>query len=133
MRWRFLVAALAAALGNGCHQSEPSAQPVICPDPVAGCRFDLGGERMALRFSESPRALRPFAMEVDATRAVAVMADFTMSGMDMLPNRYALARGADGHWRATVVLPVCISGRADWHLVLTVGNERASLPFSAGP
>ena len=128
----FLLAALAAALGNGCHQPAPGAQLVTCPDPVAVCRFVLDGLDVALRFSQSPRAMRPFVIEVDAPHAVAVGAELTMPGMDMVPNRYDLARGQDGHWRAQVVLPVCISGREDWSLGLTVTGQKAAVPFLAG-
>lgn len=130
-RWSLAVA-LAALLGTGCGRSAPNGGVVSCPDPVAGCRFELGGEALALRFSESPRPMRPFAMEVEAPRAVAVEADFSMPGMDMLPNRYRLARAPGGHWRATVVLPVCVSGREDWQLALTVGDRRVSVPFTTG-
>lgn len=128
---RLLVPALAVLLGGGCKDQAPDAQLANCPDPVAGCRFELGGETVRLRFSQPPRAMRPFVMEVEAPRAVAVAADFTMPGMDMLPNHHDLAQEPDGRWHAAVVLPLCISGRADWHLALTVGDQRASVPFSA--
>jgi hypothetical protein len=127
-----LIVALVSILGSGCGKPASHANIAICPDVVAGCRFELGGEGVVLRFSESPRAMRPFVMEVDAPRAVAVGADFTMPGMDMVPNRYELGRGPDGHWRAKVVLPVCITGRQDWSLALTVGDQTALVPFSAG-
>jgi hypothetical protein len=127
-----LTVALVSILGTGCGEPAPQANIAICHDVVAGCRLELNGGGVVLRFSESPRAMRPFAMEVDAPRAVAVGADFTMPGMDMVPNRYELGRGPDGHWRAKVVLPVCITGRQDWSLALTVGDQTALVPFSAG-
>lgn len=126
------IVALAAIVGSGCDKPAPQAGTVICRDLVAGCRFELGGEGVVLRFSESQRAMRSFVMEVDAPSAVAVRADFMMPGMDMVPNRYDLGRGPDGHWRAKVVLPVCISGREDWRLALTVDEQSASVPFAAG-
>jgi hypothetical protein len=128
---RFFLVAL-AAFGSGCGKPAPNVNIMLCPDPTAGCRLQLGGEGVVVRFSESPRAMRPFVIEVDAPRAVAVVADFTMPGMDMVPNRYDLARAPDGQWRAKVVLPVCISGRADWSLAVTVGDRTASVPFSVG-
>ena len=131
LSWSTLVA-LAAIVGSGCDKPAPQAGTVICRDPVAGCRFEVGGKGVVLRFSESPRAMRSFLMEVDAPSAVAVRADVMMPGMDMVPNRYELDRGPDGHWRAKVLLPVCISGREDWRLALTVDEQTASVPFSAG-
>lgn len=127
-RW-YLAVAL-AAFGSGCGRSAPNVNVVNCPDPVAGCRFELGGEAVALWFSASPRPMQPFATAVEAPRAVAVGAEFSMPGMDMLPNRYWLARTPDGHWGARVVLPVCVSGRTDWRLTLTVDGRRASVPFT---
>jgi hypothetical protein len=127
-----LVIALAAIASNGCGKPAPQARTVICPDLVAGCRFELDGEGVVLQFSEPPRAMRSFAMEVDAPRAVAVGADFTMPGMDMVPNRYDLARASGGRWRAKPVLPVCVSGSEHWSLALTVGDQTVLVPFSAG-
>jgi hypothetical protein len=93
--------------------------------------LDLDGATVAVRFSETPRAMRPFLLEVDAPDAASVKADFSMVGMDMVRNRYDLLRTPEGRWRAQVVLPVCVSGRQDWILTLTVNDRSASAPFSA--
>ena len=90
---------LVALLLAGCGRGVPSASSVACPDTVVGCRLALGHGLVTARFSASPRALHPFVLEVDAPDAAAVKADFSMVGMEMLPNRYDLVRGADGRWR----------------------------------
>jgi hypothetical protein len=105
---------------------------VSCTDPVTDCRFQLAGKDVVLRFSETPRPMQPFVLEVIAAGAVAVAADFSMQDMEMLPNRYQLTRTPDGPWQARVVLPVCVSGRSDWQLILAIDDERASIPFAAG-
>lgn len=128
----FIVFAIAAIMSAGCDKAAPRVNRVDCPDLVTGCRFELDGQIVALQFSESPRAMKPFVIEVGAPKAVSVEADFAMPGMEMVPNRYHLGRKHDGYWHATVVLPVCISGREDWVLVLSIGDQRASVPFSAG-
>lgn len=128
---RCLGVALVALAASGCSRPLPDASRVSCLDPVAGCRFELAGHTVELRFSETPRPMRPFLLDVEATGAAAVDADFVMPGMQMLPNRYRLARIVDGRWQTRVVLPVCVSGRADWLLALTIDNEHVSVPFSA--
>jgi len=76
--------------------------------------------------------MRPFVTEIEASGAATVGADFAMSGMDMVPNRYHLRRENDGYWRASVVLPVCVSGREDWVLTLMIDDAKVALPFSVG-
>ncbi|MBL8539378.1 MAG: hypothetical protein JNK68_03305 [Betaproteobacteria bacterium] len=130
-RYRRLVVTM-AVLVSACGRHAPDANRVNCIHPVAGCRFDLAGETVVVRFSEQPRPMRPFVLEVNAARAIAVDADFSMPDMEMLPNRYQLTRTADGRWQTSVMLPVCVSGRADWLLALRVGDAQASVPFSTG-
>jgi hypothetical protein len=125
------VALIAAIAANGCGKSAPPANAAVCADPVAGCRFNVGDREVALRFSEAPRAMRQFVVEVEAPWAAAIEADFSMPGMEMLPNRNRLRREADGHWRATAILPVCVSGREDWILTMTADGKRVAVPFSA--
>jgi len=74
--------------------------------------------------------MRPFVLEVDAPGVSAIKAEFSMRAMEMVPNRYDLARGPDGLWRAQIVLPVCVSGRHDWVLDLMIGEQHAAVSFS---
>jgi hypothetical protein len=129
--YQCMALGLAAVVGSSCGPPAPDGELVSCPNPVAGCHFELGGELVTLRFLQPPRAMQPFTLEVDAPAAVAVAAEFSMLGMDMLPNRHQLVRAPDGRWRASIVLPVCVSGRTDWRLALTVNEKRASVPFYA--
>jgi hypothetical protein len=129
VRWKHRILVVFVVIA-GCGRSEPSASTKACPDPVAGCRLSLGDGIVTARLSEPPRALRPFLLEVDAPDAAAVRADFSMDGMEMLPNRYDLIRAPDGWWRARVVLPVCTAGRRDWTLGLAVDARSGSMTFS---
>lgn len=58
-----------------------------------------------------------------------VHAYFLMRGMDMGFNRYRFVRDGD-HWRAVVTLPVCVSGRRDWVMVMESPRLRYQLAFS---
>lgn len=130
--FRRIGVAMMALVACGCSPPAPDANRVNCPDPVAGCRFKLAGYAVALRFSEAPRPMRPFLFDVEAGQAATVAADFAMPDMEMLPNRYQLTRMDESHWQTKVVLPVCVSGRSNWLLALTIDGEHVSVPFSAG-
>ena len=93
-----LVAALAALSATDVTEPVTVRSSRTAPTRWRVVASSWTGGTLRLRFSQPPRAMRPFVMEVDAPRAVAVAADFTMPGMDMLPNRYDLARRPDGHW-----------------------------------
>ncbi|MGD9787404.1 MAG: hypothetical protein AB7U30_05555 [Sulfuricellaceae bacterium] len=124
--WGLLTGALLLA---GCgQQPAPVAQ---CPDPMRGCRIAAGGVQADLRFASPPGTLRPFVLEVAAPGAKSVAASFTMVGMDMGENRYKLLRTDSGPWRAEIVLPVCVAGRAEWVMTLEVDGKSVEVPFVA--
>lgn len=84
-------------------------------------------------------ALEPFNVEVtiaggEGRGADSVDIEFLMSGMDMGINRYRLEASESDIWYGRAVLPVCTTGRRDWHAVVNVvaGTKRlqASFPFT---
>ncbi len=122
--WCVVAGALLLA---GCgQQSAPVAQ---CPDPMRGCRIAAGGVQADLRFASPPGTLRPFVLEVAAPGAKSVAASFAMVGMEMGENRYQLARTGSDAWRAEIILPVCVAGRADWLMTLEVDGKSVGIPF----
>ncbi len=114
----------------GCMQK--TAPVTQCADPVRGCRLEWDGKAADVRFLSVPGALKPFGLQVAVPPAKAVSAAFAMRDMDMGENRYRLVLGPDGVWRADVILPVCVSGRADWVMVLEVDGSRVEMPFATG-
>lgn len=118
-----LAAALIAA---GCDR-EARVPIVPCKALSAGCALS-GGVRV--QTDAAPAPLVPFVVSVEAPAARAVSIGFEMEGMEMGPNRYRLVRDADGIWRARVLLPVCVSGRRDWLMVVEIDGARAALPFT---
>ncbi len=123
-RSRVLLAAL--ALAAGC--SQEARVPVLpCPDLRAGCTLG-GGARVQTDVAPAP--LAPFVVTVQAPHAREVAIGFEMEGMEMGPNRYRLVREPEGLWRARVLLPVCVSGRRDWLMVVEIDGVRERLPFT---
>ena len=85
---------------------------------------------MEVRFSDTPSALKPFLLTVKAVGVQNVSASFSMASMEMGLNRYTLTPIAEGVWQGKVILPVCIAGRRDWMLVLTLDKTTIQIPFA---
>jgi hypothetical protein len=104
-------------------QSDPGQLPVSqlyteagC-DVLAGCRVSDVDAYIEVLFKVKPRALQPFPVVIrpvgmQAVKTVTV--SFSMRGMAMGLNRYALVHTAEDGWQGEVTLPVCVSGRTDW-------------------
>lgn len=118
------------ALAGVWFKHPPDARPVACVDPVAGCSFEHDGARVQVHFSGQPAPLDAFQLDVRPVTADRISAEFQMQGMEMGFNRYDLSPTPSGAFTAQVTLPVCVSGRHDWTLFLTIDGTRYALPFS---
>lgn len=116
--WLGCVLGLAA-----CSQAPAPAVP--CADLQQGCR----AAGVEVRTDAPPSALRPFTLTVEAPGAREVVAEFVMVGMDMGLNRYRLQPVASSRFEARVALPVCVSGRRDWVLWLSINGRRVGFAF----
>lgn len=125
MNFRTFIASLCAGfLLPACDlQPEQASLPVTqldmeagC-DVLAGCRITSPDIDVEVAFETVPRALQPFPVAVKpggSKDIVAVNIGFSMPGMTMGLNRYALVNVAGDKWRGEVTLPICVSGRTDW-------------------
>lgn len=92
------------------------AADALC-DREPGCSVNADGFSVSVLIGPGPRALRPFPVHIrlpDRIPVTEIWVEFVMVGMQMGSNRYRLVRESNGHWRAQVTLPVCMSGRSDW-------------------
>lgn len=126
--WPALLLVLLLA---ACDRQDKPAPMVACVDPAAGCRFNVGGREVSLRFGQPITAMAPFDVNVKIAQAREVRATFAMRGMDMGSNQYRLLAANDGNWGAKVMLPVCVQGRRDWIMTLSVDGEAVTVPFSS--
>lgn len=124
-----ILALIAAELYHVLQHDENAPQTLSCPDLTKLCRFEVVGKPVELRFSAPPSGLHPFTLQLYAPAARAVYASFIMRGMDMGFNRYRLLSGGAGNWQAQVLLPVCVTGRRDWVLTLTIDGASVEIPF----
>ena len=114
--------------------------PVACDLNASPCAAELPhGGRVELAITPRPIPLvRPLTVSARVTGIEAERVDIEFSGvdMDMGDNRATLvAEGAGGTsdhtYRASAMLPVCVSGRMDWRATLRVrsGGRESALAF----
>jgi hypothetical protein len=105
--------------------------PVNCGNLAAGCTVRHEGRDIRLGMNGNPKPLAPFEVWVDPglPQVSGVEARFTMEGMDMGFNLYTLRPDPQGVFRARVTLPICVTGRRDWNMVLDLGQIRLNVPF----
>jgi hypothetical protein len=132
--WRFfpLLLLLMAALVVWRHGQDPQpagVQTLSCPDLRQGCSAHLGRQEVAVRVVGELKPLQPFTLRVTAPKARKVEARFTMEGMDMGFNLYTLRAEAEGVFQSRITLPVCVTGRRDWVMELSLDGERLTVPF----
>ncbi len=113
---------------NAGHQDKPPLA-VTCVDLAVGCVVQVEGRSIGLGTDATSKPLKPFNLWVKAPGAKKVEARFTMEGMDMGFNIYTLRADNQGVFRTTATLPVCVSGRRDWNVILDIDGTRLAVPF----
>jgi hypothetical protein len=126
----FILSLVGAELYHVLKPDSSASVTLTCPTPTQGCVFSLNGQPAQLHFMGTPSGLHPFVIQLNAPAIKDSYASFTMRGMDMGFNRYRLLAVAPGVWQARVVLPVCVTGRRDWVLTLTIDGNDYELPFT---
>lgn len=125
--------------GFGRHDAALQEIKVDCASLDSGCSVQADGRTLRFGMQANAKPLAPFDIWVSATGSGAtsegaqaigkVEARFTMEGMDMGFNLYTLRPDAQGVFRARVTLPICVTGRRDWTMILEVDQTRLLIPF----
>jgi hypothetical protein len=119
----------AGLLFQRSHSNEVAALRLPCADIVAGC--DWPEQHLAVKFDQTPQAMKPFQVLVSAKGAQQLYVSFAMKDMQMGMNRYRLLPVGPERWQAQVTLPVCVHGRSDWEMALEIDGRQWLLPFTA--
>jgi hypothetical protein len=132
-RWLFpvLVILLIAGVVAANRYLQPAKPPlaVVCANLQKGCTARLDGRDVTLGIEGELKVLSPFELWVKAADTKTVQASFAMKDMDMGFNLYTLKPDPQGGFRARVTLPVCVSGRRDWVMILDLDGQKISVPF----
>ena len=97
-----------------------------------GCTVSVDGREIRFGMLGEPKPLAPFQIWLalpGLSVAQKVEARFTMEGMDMGFNLYTLRPDDQGVFRASVTLPICVTGRRDWKMILDFANLSIKVPF----
>ncbi len=121
-------------IAGGVYQLRPRTgnqiSTIACTHPLQGCQFQLNQQSVQVSFINSPSGLHPFTLRVIMPHAQHIYATFAMRDMSMGDNHYRLLHVSDNLWQASVVLPVCVTGRHDWLLTLDIDGQKVTIPFS---
>ncbi len=114
------------------HPAPHAAMQVLCTELTHGCQFTLSDQRpVKITFSAPPSGLQAFTVQVTVAGAQQVTAAFAMPDMDMGDNRYRLQQTSPQLWQGKIILPVCVSGKHDWQLNLSIDGTDVRIPFRA--
>lgn len=115
----------------GACSQQPAVLPQVqqCRDLVAGCSLQLDGKPVMIRSDHAPGAMQRFRLSVEAGVASNISAELNMLDMDMGPNRYQLIKNGQLFY-ADMMLPMCVSGRSDWVLTLSIDGKPLVAQFS---
>lgn len=132
-RWLFpaLVIVLLAGVVVMNRYLRPAQPPqsIACPNFQHGCGARLDGREVTFGVQGELKVLVPFEVWVKAAKAQTVQASFAMKDMDMGFNLYTLRPDPQDIFRARVTLPMCVSGRRDWIMILDIDGQKLTVPF----
>ena len=106
------------------------------------CSVNLNGHKIRISFDENVFYLKPFYISVsdennDSNNIESIQIDFKMKNMNMGVNRFLLEKihseNNQPFWKGKALLPICVTGRADWvselNIVTKDYNYIISLPL----
>lgn len=144
----FLVAVFAVFIMINTKWSGESKEQVVikisdvkCNAQKKVCKIELEGLNIELSFDNNIYYLKPFNVFVwteAKTHIKSIQVDFKMINMNMGVNRFSLRKteleNEKQKWQGKALLPVCVTGRADWFAELGIVTENVkyiiSLPVS---
>lgn len=107
------------------------------------CSVDLNELKIKISFDENIFYLKPFYVSVidenkEHSKTESIQIEFKMKNMDMGVNRFMLEKITTENnkllWKGKALLPICVTGRADWISEFTVVTKKynyiVSLPIS---
>ncbi len=132
--WRVLPFVLIVLVGVVVWQYPVPRSPkdgalLACATLASGCTTQLSGRQVSVGMTGELKPLHAFQVWAKAAGARKVEARFTMAGMDMGFNLYTLRPDPEGVFRGSVTLPVCVTGRRDWVMILEIDGAQLQVPF----
>jgi len=98
------------------------------------CEIKINDTEVRVSFEKDIFYLKPFKVSLFSNNKIdAVYLDFKMRNMDMGVNRFLLASTdlQNKNWQGKGLLPICVTGRADWNseLEIIIDTKKYIVPF----
>jgi len=100
------------------------------------CNVKLNDAEVSVSFEKDIFYLKPFKVSLfSSNKFDAVYIDFKMRNMDMGVNRFLLSttdqKNNKQNWQGKALLPICVTGRADWYseLEIIIGAKKYIVSF----
>jgi len=112
-----------------------SVNNMQCNPQVKECKVDIDDIRLNISLDKNIYYLKPFNIVVgsndkNGSKIKDIHIEFKMKNMDMGVNRFKLTLHNNKHWKSKLLLPICITGRADWIAALEVVTESSEYVIS---
>jgi len=93
------------------------------------CVVTVDDLKIYISFEKNIYYLKPFNISISTLNTsdlTSIYVDFKMKNMDMGVNRFQLKRDPQksGYWQGIALLPICVTGRADWYSELEVTTKK---------
>ena len=122
---------IAADKYNFYHKEKELPQVLVenCLVQDKPCVANIDDLKLRISFAKNIYYLKPFDISISTSNAsepTSISVDFKMKNMDMGVNRFQLKRDANKSdlWQGKALLPICVTGRADWYSELEVTTKK---------
>ena len=104
-----------------------------CKSQQPICEAELNELNVKISFEKDIYYLQPFMISVltenkASIEIESIHVDFKMEGMDLGLNRFRLSKVSYNNkkqkWTGKAILPICVTGRADWFSVIEVVTKQ---------
>lgn len=104
-----------------------------CYPQKQACVVNVAGSEMTISMSDKIYYLKPFYVSIRETppsaNIIMINVNFNMTNMNMGVNRSKLTLN-DDVWAGKALLPICVTGRADWISEVEIQTNNSKTIFS---
>ena len=98
------------------------------------CIVTVDDLKIKVLFEKNIYYLKPFSLSLwteshGDLKVKSVSVDFKMKNMNMGVNRFKLKRNKLAHWQGKALLPICVTGRADWFSEIDILTSKGRYRF----
>ena len=131
------IIAIIIVFNNFINVDKPNTTKIVtsqCEAQNRACIVEIDGLKIKVLFEKNIYYLKPFNLSLwteshDDLKVKSVSVDFKMKNMNMGVNRFKLKRNKTAYWQGKALLPVCVTGRADWFSEIDILTSKGQYRF----